>query len=296
MSGTQCTAGLGLQTVENLAAHSPAHICFIARNATKATSIIQRLREKHADLSISFIRCDMASLSSVQAAARDFLASDDHGQRRLDVLVCNSGIMCVDAAVTEDGYQIEWQTNHLGHALLIKLLLPLLRETAAGGNDVRIVNLTSQAYKQAPHGGIDFATLNTPQDTLGNFLVPGHRWSRYGQSKLANMLYADVLAREYPDILTVSVHPGYIFTDIFNGVPFFTKLPVFFIAQGQTLKVEEGAHSQLWAATAPRDKIKSGTYYEPVGVAAKRTTGNANDEKLAGELWEWTQKALKDFS
>lgn len=271
----------------------------MARNATKAASVIERLRDRHPGLSIGFIRCDMASLASVRAAAGEFLASGDRAgvRRRLDVLVCNAGVMCVDPAVTEDGYQVEWQTNHLGHALLIKLLLPLLRETAAGGsNDARIVSLTSQAYRQAPRGGIDFATLDTPQAALGSFLVPGHRWARYGQSKLANMLYADALARAYPDVLAVSVHPGYIFTDLFNGVPWLTKLPVFFIARGQTLEVDEGAHSQLWAATAPRDRVKSGTYYEPVGVAAKRTTRDANDEKLAGELWEWTQKALEGFS
>lgn len=266
----------------------------MARNATRAASIIENLKSQHKDLSISFIRCDMASLASVQDAAREFLAA---GHGRLDVLVCNSGIMCVDAAVTEDGYQVEWQTNHLGHALLIKLLVPTLRHTASEQNaDVRIVNLSSQAYRQAPRIGIDFATLNTPQEKLGKGTVQGHRWARYGQSKLANMLYADALAREYPDILTISVHPGYIFTGLFDGVPFLTVLPLYFIAWGQTLSVEEGAHSQLWAATAPRDKLVSGTYYEPVGVAAKRTTSQANDQKLAAELWDWTQEALKGFT
>lgn len=265
----------------------------MGRNATKAASVIEDLKAKHSGLSVSFVRCDMASLASVKAAAQEFLAAD-HG--RLDVLVCNAGVMCLDASVTVDGYQLEFQTNHIGHALLIKLLLPLLRQTAAlDAADVRIVNLSSQAYRQAPREGIAFATLNTPQESLGNALLPGHRWSRYGESKLANMLYADALAREYPDILTVSVHPGYIFTDLFNGVPFLTKLPVYFIARGQTLSPEEGAHSQLWAATTARKGIVSGTYYEPVGVAAKRTTSQANDSKLADELWTWTQEALKDF-
>jgi len=69
---------------------------------------------------------------------------------------------------------------------------------------------------------------------------------------------------------------------------------------GQTLGVEEGAHSQLWAATAPRGEgegmVRTGTYYEPVGVAAKRTTGDSRDGKLADELWEWTEEALREWS
>lgn len=269
----------------------------MARNAKKAESIIADLKAQHPSLPVSFIRCDMASLESVQGAARAFLAA---GHDRLDVLVCNAGIMCVDPATTQDGYQVDFQVNHLGHALLIKLLLPLMKQTATspprGGADVRIVSLTSQAYRQAPRKGIDFATLRTDQAALGTAVIPGHRWSRYGQSKLANMLYADALAREYPEILSVSVHPGYIFTDLLTGLPFLTKLPVYFIAKGQTLSVEQGAHSQLWAATAPRDKLKTGMYYEPVGVAAERTTKQSNDQKLSGELWNWTQKALKGFS
>lgn len=265
----------------------------MARNPTKAASAIERLKTQHPDLSISFVKCEMTSLASVQSAAREFIAA---GHGRLDVLVCNAGTMCVEPEVTEDGYQIEWQTNHLAHALLIKLLIPTLRETAAKPDgDARIINLSSQGYQSAP-GGIEFATLNTKQEKLGNWLVPGHRWSRYGQSKLANMLYADALAREFPDIMAVSVHPGYIFTDLFNGVPFLTKLPVYLISRGQTLDVNEGAHAQLWAATVAREKLVSGTYYEPVGLAPKRTTKPSNDPKLAGELWDWTQTALKEFS
>lgn len=266
----------------------------MGRNAAKAETTISSLKGKHPQLSISFIRCDMTSLASVQKAADEFLSVHP----RLDVFVANAGIMCADAAVTDDGYQIEFQTNHLSHALLIKKLLPLLQSTAAKGNDVRIINLSSIAYKSAPDSGIDFATLKTPQATLGRFLVPGHRWSRYGQTKLANILYANALAKRYPDILSVSLHPGYIFTDLWKTVPLAEKLAITVALMGKSVDPDKGAYTQLWAATASRDVVKTGTYYEPVGVATQPTTKLGRDEggKLADKLWEWTQEALADYN
>ncbi|KJZ76519.1 hypothetical protein HIM_04248 [Hirsutella minnesotensis 3608] len=287
------TAGIGLATVRELAAHEPGHVCFMGRNGDRAESIMAQLRGEHESLSISFIRCDLASLASVQRASREFLDAN-HG--RLDVLLCNAGVMCSAAAVTVDGYQHEWQTNHLGHALLIKSLLPLLRSTASRGQDVRIINLTSQAYLTAPSVGIEFDTLKSDQKTLGNALVPGHRWARYGQAKLANMLYADALARRCPEVLTVSVHPGYIFTDLIGRVPLLVRLPVYLLALGRTLTPQQGAYTQLWAATSAREQMATGEYYEPVGVAGKRWTRAANDRALADRLWLWTEEALDGFS
>ena len=288
------TAGLGLSTVQAISAKNPEHICFMARNATKAASIIESLKKKHAGLSISFIKCDMSTLSSVQTAAKEFVAA----HTRLDVLVANAGNMLMEPTLTEDGFPVEFQTNHVGHALLIKILIPLLNKTAEAGGDVRIVNLSSRAYQQTPVGGIDFETLRTDQTKLGSFMNsinPGYAWARYGQSKLANMLYADALARKYPNITAVSVHPGFIFTQLFDGVSFLHKLPVYFLAMGNTLNEEEGAHSQLWAATTPKDKIKTRTYYEPVGKDVKRTTSYSKDQELSEKLWTWTQEALKDW-
>jgi len=100
-------------------------------------------------------------------------------------------------ALSEDGYEIQFAVNHLAHALIIKTLLPALLKSASKPNsDVRIVNLTSAAWRGAPSGGIRFASLNTTQP---GFI--GH-WFRYSQSKLANIVYASELARRYPEITT----------------------------------------------------------------------------------------------
>ena len=208
----------------------------------------------------------------------------------------NAGIMAVEPALSVDGYETQFATNHLGHALLVKLLLPVMQETARQpGADVRIINMTSIAYQQAPKQGIDFATLRTTQDSLGG-MIPGGKWARYGQSKLAQLLYSQELAKHYPEITTISVHPGIILTGLFENVGFFTKLPVLLISSGKRTPVEEGHYNQCWAATCEKSKLRNGEYYEPIGKVGKRTTKQAKDVKLAGRLWEWTQKEVESHS
>lgn len=264
----------------------------MGRNEKNAEAIISLLTTKHPGLSINFIPCDMTSLASVQKAAQDFIAENS----RLDVFICNAGIMCSEAAVTADGYQSEFQTNHLSHALLIKKLLPLMQSTAAADDsDVRIINIASTAYVNTPAGGIDFDTLRTSQEKLSSRL--GARWARYGQTKLANIMYADALAKRYPELVIVSVHPGYIFTDLWKNLPIAQRLAFTLALWSKSVKSHEGAYSQLWASTTSKGNLKSGAYYEPVGKTPRRSTELARDEEghLADKLWEWTQDALKDF-
>lgn len=200
--------------------------------------------------------------------------------------------------LTKDGYELQFGTNHLGHALLIKLLLPLLLRTAETPNsDVRIINMASVAYAQAPKEGIVFETLKTNQDGLGGML-PGGRWSRYGQSKLANLLYARQLAQRYPSIKSVSIHPGYIKTDLFANTTFLMSLPlrVMVPLEGGWTPVKQGPYNQLWAGTTERSNLEDGTYYAPVGKIGDLQTKQSRDDTLATKLWDWTQKELQAFS
>ncbi|KAK5069686.1 hypothetical protein LTR64_008130 [Lithohypha guttulata] len=205
--------------------------------------------------------------------------------------------MALDAAVTKDGYEVQFATNHIGHALLIKLLLPMMLRTAElPDSDVRIINMASTAYKTAPSEGIAFGSLKTNQDGLRGMI--GGKWTRYGQSKLANILYARELAKRYPSIKTVSVHPGYIKTDIFSGVSFLTALPVrlgVMLGSAWT-PVEEGPYNQTWAGTTARENLEDGAYYVPIAKKGSLDTKQARDDALAEKLWDWTQKELEAFS
>lgn len=244
------------------------------------------------ETSITFIECDLASLASVQKAVKQFTSAS----ARLDVLMCNAGVMALPLGLTTDGYEVQFGTNHLGHALLVKLLIPTLLRTAeqVPKSDVRIVFLSSIGFRFHPWAGIVFETLRTTQDF--GFLGP---WTRYAQSKLANILYAAELARRYPRITTVSVHPGVAATDLVVNLSFLKRALVYVGNLGQVKSSAlEIVANQLWAATTvcekDNEKIVNGGYYEPVGLLGNHDQSSKSEE-LAGKLWDWTQKELNDY-
>lgn len=229
-----------------------------------------------------FLELDLGSFASVRQAAETFKSSSD----RLDVLINNAGVMAMPPGTTTEGYEIQFGTNHMGHALLIKLLLPTLQKTATHpGADVRIVNLSSVGHTWAPSGGLALDRAKTPMTETST-------WVRYGQSKLANILYTRELARRYPDIKNVAVHPGSVNTTLSRGPAASYPAAAWLMNMVQpllTVSVATGALGQLWAAFSP--EAKSGTYYVPL---AKQNPGSkyAQDTKLAERLWEWTEKEL----
>lgn len=224
----------------------------------------------------------------MQKAAAEFVGKE----QRLDILMLNAGVMALPPGVTQDGYEIQFGTNHVGHALLAKLLLPTLLLTAAQGHDVRVVALSSMGHCVAPRSaGIDFATLKTP-------LASSLTWIRYGQSKLANILFARELARRNPSLTCVAVHPGVVATNLYETVERNRLLGlVNRIAKRLVYQTpQSGVKNQLWAATAKLGDggVVSGEYYTPVGISGQGS-GWARDDELAGRLWAWTEEELKAF-
>jgi NAD(P)-dependent dehydrogenase (short-subunit alcohol dehydrogenase family) len=310
---------VGAAAVIELARHNPAHLIFTGRNAKSAEATISSARSSAAAAAganaaeavvlvpITFIECDLASLASVKAAADKVLALVD----RLDVLVCNAGIMAQPAALSPDGYEIHFATNHLGHALLTLKLLPLLEHTSATtttttagtANRARIIMISSAAWKSgAPPGGIVFDTLRTPQE-----MGLGGRWLRYGQSKLANLLWARELSARHPSVLSFSVTPGVVATGSVAAFGLADKLLVYVANAGRVKTVEEGAHNLLWAVGVSAaaaaagdgdgdgDAVQGGGFYEPVGAPSVLQSKASRDPALAGRLWEWTLAELKPF-
>lgn len=273
--------GLGKQSALDLSKHNPAEIWLAARNEEKAKNAIEEVKGLAPSVSVRFLQLDLASFDSIKVAARTFR----NHVSRLDILLLNAGVMGGTPGITETGYEKHWGVNHIGHALLLKLLQPLLLQTAtqSPGSDVRVISLSSTAHKYSVSGGIKFGSVRNGQGESSNGL--------YGQSKLANLIYARQCAKHWPQITFASVHPGIVKTDLQTGggnllMRGFQAIivPILGVA------VEEGAKSQLWAATAKG--VVNGEYYEPVGVPG-RGSSLSKSEELGDKLWAYTQKELE---
>ncbi|KAI4717461.1 oxidoreductase [Aureobasidium sp. EXF-10727] len=288
-SHLRCTSGVGAETIKQLAVHSPSKIFFTGRDAKAANNLIESMKLLNPQVQLRFIPCDLADLSSVRQASNRIAAKAS----RIDLFFCNAGVMASPAGLSKDGYEQQFATNHLGHALLIDLLMPILEDTAASpGSDVRIIITTSQAGATSlvPKRGIDFGTLKTEQRMFAG------RWRRYAQSKLANMLYAKALNRQYPCVTTVSVHPGIGYTGLQDNFSVLDRFVMWVTTIGKRSSVDQLAWNGLWAAIAPRGtskgQVRGGEYYEPVGVRPKLTSHQKN-AGLEDELWDWTQEELE---
>lgn len=250
-------------------------------------------------MDIQFIQLDLTSFASIKQAAEHFTQNNT----RLDILVLNAGIMAAPAATTPQGHEIQLGTNHIGHFLLTKLLLPVLSKTAESStasageqSDVRVVAVTSLANSMAPSPASckDNDLMNTISSTSA--LLSHTTWQRYGISKAANILFAKELARRYPSITSVSVHPGLVASDLYNDTQTTNKLAGAVLPLSMKLvfrSVRSGTLNQLWAAAGARkEELVNGAYYTPIGHI---NPGNrfVVDDELARKLWEWTAEEVE---
>lgn len=280
------TAGLGAELATQLVKHRPRCVYFTGRNQQGADTLIQ----KHPDLPLRFIKMDQTSLANVSVAATQF----NQLEHKLDILICNAGVLEQHPGTTKDGYELNFGVNHLSHALLIKKLLPLLYKSSSRG---RVVILSSTGYQLSPLAGIVFEQLKSPQDDFGWLGWTGlNSWFRYGQSKLANLLYAKEMARHHPDLITVAVHPGVFNTHLTTHISWPHRLFLAILTLGDWCDVQTASQNPLWAATTAEDRLQNGYMYLPVG---RRGLGplrrKATDSLLAQQLWSWTEEELEKY-
>ncbi|KAJ6132930.1 hypothetical protein N7471_008145 [Penicillium samsonianum] len=274
-------AGLGKETVLQLAKHSPKKIFLGARSEAKAEEAIKSVKTSVPnDVEISWIPLDLMSGKSIKNAAEQVNAQSS----RLDVL--NAGVMALPPGETEMGHEIQLGTNHTGHFYLTKLLLPILLKTAEEpGSDVRVVSLDSVGHIFAPafEKILDQEKLKKVSTT-----------SRYGASKAANILFAAELSRRYPSITSVAVHPGIIVTNLYDALNsqfLFAALGTKFLRLPAST-VHQGACNSLWAAVgAKKEELTNGGYYVPVGILKRRNKWACNKD-MGKRLWEWTELEL----
>jgi protochlorophyllide reductase len=248
-------SGLGLETARVLVAKG-ATVILGCRSLERAEQARQRLLTG-AGAAIDLLELDLAHLASVQEAARQL--QDRYG--RLDLLINNAGVMGLPRSLTRDGFERQFGINHLGHFALTQALLPLLR----GRADARVVTVTSGAQY---FGRINFDDLQGERRY--------DRWQAYGQSKLANVMFAlelqQRLEAEAAGVLSLAAHPGVARTNLQpasvaasgswgEALAYRLMTPLFQSAA-------QGALPQLHAATAP--DVSPGGHYGPDQLGGMR--------------------------
>ena len=266
ITGANC--GIGRAMAEALAPRG-ARLVLACRSEARTMPVLESLRARHPGVALTFVQMDLSDLGSVRSAATTFLADG----RPLDVLVNNAGVAGTEA-VSKDGFDVTYATNHIGPFLLTSLLLPQLRESAEG----RIVNVSSAAHYNIK--SIDWTVLErrTSAKRSGFF--------DYGVTKLMNILHAKELARRLAgtSVTTYSLHPGAVASNIWRAIPG----PLAWFMKLFMLSNEQGAETPLYCATAPELRGVSGRYYER--SREKRPSAVAESEALASELWERTSR------
>ncbi|WP_016700199.1 oxidoreductase [Actinoalloteichus spitiensis] len=278
---TGANSGLGRYSAATLASRG-ARVLLACRSAERGQQAVDEIRDAGGEAEL--VELDLADLSSVRQAASTARALCPGG---IDILMNNAGVMAPPLSRTQDGFELQMGVNHLGHAALTWLLMPSLMRPGA-----RVVTLSSIAHRA---GAIDLSDLNYEYRKY-------NAGRAYGQSKLANLLFAFELDRRARaaglDLLSVAAHPGVTATDLGGNMA--RARGSSWMEKGWGLlnrvvnqPVADGAAPQLYAATMP--DVRSGDYYGPDGPGEARggpkkvsSTAAAQDTRVAAELWDLT--------
>ncbi len=284
-------SGIGVETVRALAT-AGARVLIATRDATRAEPQAARLRKDTGNAEIEIAPLDLASLASVRRFVDAVLADG----RELHILINNAGVMAGPLTYTEDGFESQFGTNHVGHHALTVGLLPALRRS--GG--ARVVALSSIGHRR---GDVDF-------DDLDFRARPYDPWVAYAQSKTANALFGVGMTERHADlgITANAVNPGFIMTRLQRHMTHEELLDRGWVneagepsrREGQKT-LEQGAATSVWAAVAPELAGNGGHYLEDCAIAHPWTGPGALrrgylpyalDPANADRLWAVTARRI----
>ncbi len=270
---TGVNSGIGYDSMKSLAARG-AHVLGAARTLEKAETACASVSGKTTPLV-----CELSDFASVAACAAAVRAMD----KPVDMLICNAGIMALPKLEQVYGLEKQFVVNHLGHYILTRNLLPAVEAAPAG----RIVTVSSLGYKSAPAEGIQFDNLSGDA---------GYKpFTAYGQSKLANALFAFELARRYSgtSVTANTVHPGLVATNLGRYFMKKPRDPDAPLREGFKTS-EQGASTQVYVAAHPTAASISGYYFEDCNPA--ETTGpHMGDAELSVRLWDVSEQLTADY-
>ncbi len=273
---TGSNTGIGFETALDLYKKG-ARVYVACRNQEKAHQAIERMKEDGGTGELIFEHLDLSSLLSIKTFADNIIKAES----RLDLLINNAGIMIPPPTKTEDGFEVQFGVNFVGHFALTGHLFNLLESTKGS----RVVTLSSIAHRGA---SIDFNNFRLEKDY--------QNWREYGQSKLADIIFAlefeKRLRKNGNQIISLAAHPGFSETDLQK------YMDKDVLAKLELMTAKEGAQPTL--AACLREDVKGGEYWGPDGYneqkgnpALAKIDAAALDENLNAKLWDWAMEATK---
>ncbi|SMQ69573.1 NAD(P)-dependent dehydrogenase, short-chain alcohol dehydrogenase family [Altererythrobacter xiamenensis] len=280
-------SGLGRESARAMAAKG-AHVVIAGRDQAKLDEAAAEIKSETGNNAIETFLVDLASLDSVRAAGK----TANERFQKIDILLNNAGVMACPQDTTADGFERQFGTNHLGHFVLTKGLMPLIEK----GEDKRIVNLSSRGHH------IDQVHFDDPNFDNREY----DKWNSYGQAKTANVLFSVGLEDRFSDkgVHAYAVHPGGIQTNLGRHLSeedianLRKRMESNAGSGGMTFKtIPQGAATQVWAATADELEGRGGIYCEDCHVAEvddENPSGGvrsyAVDKGNADRLWALSEQ------
>lgn len=274
---TGSSSGIGFETARILA-RKGARVIIAVRNLQKGTDALARIKSTTQDVDVSVMELDLADLHSVTRFAAAFKRDHD----RLDLLINNAGVMVPPYSRTNDGFELQFGTNHLGHFALTGALFELLVRTPGS----RVVNVSSLAHS---FGDINLTDLSWKGRKY-------KKWKAYGDSKIANLYFTYELQRRYTlstGVKFVAAHPGWTATELQRNIGTLSLLNHFF---AQTIQM--GALPTLYAATC--GDVESGDFIGPDGFREMKgyprkvkSSALSHNTTIAEELWAASEQLTR---
>ncbi|KAF8379536.1 hypothetical protein HHK36_028975 [Tetracentron sinense] len=290
------SSGIGTETTRVLALRG-VHVVMGVRNMTAGRDVKEAIIKEIPTAKVDVMELDLSSMASVRKFASEFNSSG----LPLNILIIltnkskflvffvgsnNAGIMATPFMLSQDNVELQFATNHLGHFLLTNLLLDTMKNVARESNkEGRIVNVSSEGHRFPYREGIRFNKISD-ESGYSSFFA-------YGQSKLANVLHANELARrlkeEGVEITANSLHPGAIVTNLFRHHGFVNGL-VNMLGKFVLKNVQQGAATTCYVALHPQVKRVSGEYFLDSNIA--KASSHAKDTELAKKLWDFSMSLI----
>ena len=271
---TGANTGIGKETAIDLATRG-ATVVMACRDLDRSAEALAEVKDRSKNNNVFLRKLDLSSLESVRTFASSFTCVHN----KLNILVNNAGVGACAYTKTEDGFEMQFGVNHLGHFALTNLLLPLMVESSPGS---RIINVSSRAGQRSIDD-IKFDDINSEKSYS--------RFGAYCQSKLANVLFTKELHRRLvgTGVTVYAVHPGVVLTEIGRHAQ-----PVLWSAVKMlgplVLKTPlQGAQTTIYCCVEEGIEHQSGKYFVDCDVM-EGTSAKSNDQGLAEKLWELSER------